>query len=130
MDATLLLDQAIKAMEKLHESLVPNDNEEQDATVPAFAVREFVDAHATLLYERKRLNETNNSNDAELAQRRIDSWNRSVQVGDDVTYLKSELEGKIVVKTVAPAYLFGGVPSVKLDSIGLALLNKVELFTK
>lgn len=55
MDAMTLLDQYIKAMEKLHDSLVQNNNEEQDATVPAFAVREFVDVHATLLYERKCL---------------------------------------------------------------------------
>ena len=55
MNAMNLLDQALMAMEKLHESMIPNNNEEQDATVPAFAVREFVDAHAALLSERKRL---------------------------------------------------------------------------
>lgn len=70
-----------------------------------------------------------NSGGAELASRRVESWNRSVSVGAEVTYMKSELEGKLVLKTVGPAYLFGGEPAVDLEHIGVALLNKVEPFS-
>ena len=63
------------------------------------------------------------------AQRRIvDSWNRTVKIGASVTYLKSELEGKKIFKTVGPAYVFGGQASVELEHIGLALLSKTEPF--
>lgn len=49
-----LLNDAIAAMEKLHASMVPDERAE-DAIVPPAAVREFVDAHARLLFERKRI---------------------------------------------------------------------------
>lgn len=61
-------------------------------------------------------------------QRRVESWNRSVKVGAKVTYLKSELEGRIILKTVQTAYLFEGEPAVDLEHIGVALLSKVETF--
>lgn len=62
----------------------------------------------------------------EHAQRRVESWNRSVAVGADITYLKSDLEGKVILKTIGLAYLFGGEPAVDLEHIGLVFLSKVE----
>lgn len=67
-------------------------------------------------------------NEADEAQRRVDSWNRAVKIGVSVTYLKSELEGKVIVKTVGPAYIFGGQAAVELEHLGLALLSKTEPF--
>ena len=66
--------------------------------------------------------------EVEAAQRRVDSWNLAVKIGADVTYLKSELEGKVIFKTTGPAYIFGGQAVVELEYIGLALLSKVEPF--
>lgn len=48
------LDEALMAMSALHDSLEPNDNGQQDAIVPAAALRDFVDTHARLLFERKQ----------------------------------------------------------------------------
>jgi len=50
-----LLNDAILAMAELHDSMVPDENEE-NAIVPPSAVRKFVDAHARLMYERERIN--------------------------------------------------------------------------
>lgn len=66
--------------------------------------------------------------EAEAAQRHVDSWNRAVTIGASVTYLKSELEGKIIIKTAGPAYIFGGQAAVELEHLGLALLSKTEPF--
>jgi len=51
---TALLDNAIAAMSALRDSLERNDDKQQDATVPAHALRDFVAALATLTVERKR----------------------------------------------------------------------------
>lgn len=67
-------------------------------------------------------------NEAGEAQPRVDSWNRSVKVGTAVTYLKSKLEGKVILKTVGPAYIIGGEAAVDLEYLGLALLSKTEPF--
>lgn len=66
--------------------------------------------------------------EAETVQRRVDSWNRAVKIGESVTYLKSELEGKVIFKTVGPAYIFGDQAAVELEHLGLALLSKTEPF--
>lgn len=62
------------------------------------------------------------------AQRRVAAWNRSIQVGAEVLYLKSEIEGEIVTKTVGPAYLLGTEAVVELEHLGLALLTKTGAF--
>ena len=49
-----LLDDAIKAMEDLHNSMGQAE-ESESAIVPPEAIRKFVDAHAHLLYERRQL---------------------------------------------------------------------------
>lgn len=54
MNAAELLNDAIAAMAKLHGSMTPDERAE-NAIVPPAAVREFVDAHARLLYEREHL---------------------------------------------------------------------------
>lgn len=54
MNAAALLNDAIAAMAKLHDSMTPDERAE-NAIVPPAAVREFVDAHARLLYERNRM---------------------------------------------------------------------------
>ena len=51
-NAAELLDQAIEAMSKFHAQLLPND---EFAEVPAAAIREFVDTHARLMFERRQL---------------------------------------------------------------------------
>lgn len=66
--------------------------------------------------------------EVEAAQRQVASWNRTVKTGAEVTYLKSELEGKIIFKTAGPAYIFGGQAAVDLEHLGLALLSKTEPF--
>jgi hypothetical protein len=63
------------------------------------------------------------------AQQRVDAWNRSVPVGAEVTYLKSEIEGRIILKTAGIAYVCGDDAAVvELEHIGIALLTKVEPF--
>lgn len=62
------------------------------------------------------------------AQQRVDAWNRSMKVGAEVTYTKSELEGRIVLKTAGAAYVFGDEAAVELEHIGTALLIKVAPF--
>lgn len=72
----------------------------------------------------------NSTAELESAKRRVDSWNRSVQIGSKVTYLKSELEGKVILKTSGPACIFGGQAAVELEHLGLALLSKTEPFSE
>lgn len=122
MDATLLLDQAIKAMEKLHESLVPNDNEEQDAMVPAFAVREFVDAHAALLYERKRL-----AVDTSAAQ--SVRFNPIQHIKQDTDFVMSMLV-KMAQVTLSPEHiaLAKVVALREAEKRDLTLLSVIEAF--
>jgi hypothetical protein len=55
-------------------------------------------------------------------------WNSSMKIGAEVTYLKSELEGKIILKTKGLAYVLGGEAVVDLEHIGAAHLGKVEPF--
>lgn len=66
--------------------------------------------------------------ESEAEQRRVDSWNRVVKIGATVTYLKSELEGKVIFKTAGPAYIFGDQAVVDLEHLGVALLSKTEPF--
>ena len=54
MIALQLLDDAIAAMAELHGAITPDENED-DAMVPAAAMRKFVDAHARLMYERAHM---------------------------------------------------------------------------
>lgn len=54
MGTTILLSDAITVMGQLHSSLIPFEDG-QDAIVPAKAVREFVDAHAKLLFDRNQI---------------------------------------------------------------------------
>lgn len=62
------------------------------------------------------------------AQQRVDAWNHRMEVGAEVTYTKSELEGRVVLKTTGAAYLFGNEAAVELEHIGTALLTKVAPF--
>jgi hypothetical protein len=64
------------------------------------------------------------------ASKRVNSWNKNVKVGAYVTYQKSEIEGKIILPTVGPAYVFGDRAAVDLKHIGIALLSKTELFAE
>lgn len=61
-----LLNAAIQAMADLHDSMTPDDREE-NALVPPAALRKFVDAHARLLYERERMGR-GQCNDAQIAE--------------------------------------------------------------
>ncbi|EPJ7982312.1 hypothetical protein L4Z68_001334 [Pseudomonas aeruginosa] len=63
----------------------------------------------------------------QLAQHRVDQFNLTYQVGDQVTYLKSEIEGRQITTVDKPAYIQGDdTPMVVLAGIGTALLDKVE----
>lgn len=56
-------------------------------------------------------------------------WNAHHTAGTLVTYFKSPLEGKIVLKTKAAAYVLGDEAVVELEHVGTAMLKKIELFT-
>jgi hypothetical protein len=58
----------------------------------------------------------------------VAAWNASVREGDDVTYEKSPIEGRIVSKVVGPAKLLGDEAVVELKHIGYALLSKTKRF--
>lgn len=63
----------------------------------------------------------------QIAQHRVDKFNRSYQVGSKVTYLKSEVEGRQITTVDKPAYIQGDdTPMVDLGGIGAALIDKVE----
>jgi len=65
----------------------------------------------------------------QIAQDRVDQFNRSYRVGSEVTYLKSEIEGRQVTTVEKPAYIQGDdTPMVELIGIGTALIDKVEPF--
>ncbi|VWC82056.1 hypothetical protein BLA39750_01275 [Burkholderia lata] len=72
------------------------------------------------------------------AQQQADAWNRSVKVGAEVTYEKSAIEGRVVLRTVREAYVmeipigseFVPEAFVNLDHIGLVLLSKTNPFTR
>lgn len=49
-----LLNDAIQAMADLHDSMTPDERQE-NALVPPDALRKFVDAHARLMFERERI---------------------------------------------------------------------------
>ena len=51
---TELLNCALLAMAELHDSMTPDEREE-NAILPAAAVRKFVDSHARLMFERERM---------------------------------------------------------------------------
>lgn len=56
-------------------------------------------------------------------------WNAYHAVGTTVTYDKSSLEGRVILKTSGPAYVQGDEAVVDLEHIGTAMLKKTELFT-
>lgn len=61
---------------------------------------------------------------AELA---VDKFNRSCPVGTRVTYLKSQIEGKLVTTVNEPAYVLGDdFPVAVLNGIETAALEKIE----
>lgn len=63
----------------------------------------------------------------QLAQRRVDQFNLRYQIGAQVTYLKSEIEGRQITSVEKPAYIQGeDTPVVELVGIGTALIDKVE----
>ncbi|MCV6454896.1 hypothetical protein AAIH27_33395 [Pseudomonas aeruginosa] len=63
----------------------------------------------------------------QIAQHRVDKFNRSHQVGSKVTYLKSEVEGRQITTVDKPAFIQGDdMPMVVLAGIGTALIDKVE----
>ncbi|MGN5180792.1 hypothetical protein ACTG1X_21580 [Aeromonas veronii] len=68
---------------------------------------------------------TNSRNAAQLS---VDKFNRIAPVGTQVTYLKSQVEGRQITSVAKPAYIQGGdTPIVVLHGIGNALISKVEL---
>jgi predicted RNA-binding protein len=58
----------------------------------------------------------------------VRSHNNNVNVGDTVLFLKSEIEGKVHLKTVGEAKILCGLryPSVELEAIGVVLLSRIE----
>lgn len=56
-------------------------------------------------------------------------WNANHTAGTCVTYEKSSLEGRVILKTKGAAYVLGNEAVVELEHIGTAILKKVELFT-
>lgn len=55
-------------------------------------------------------------------------WNASLAVGMAVTYEKSPLEGRVILKTSGPAYVLGDEAVVELEYIGTAMLKKTAPF--
>ena len=55
-------------------------------------------------------------------------WNANHTTGTLVTYEKSQLEGKVILKTKGAAYVLGNEAVVDLEHIGTAMLKKTELF--
>lgn len=53
-------------------------------------------------------------------------WNWANRCLPVVNYLKSELEGKVPVRVVGPAFSRGGYAFITLELIGEVLLNRVE----
>lgn len=65
-----------------------------------------------------------------MAQQNVRSFNRMYPVKSKVTYLKSEIEGRLITSVEKPAYILGDdVAVVDLAGIGVALLEKVEPYT-
>ncbi|EPG9350585.1 hypothetical protein ACKU3Z_029690 [Pseudomonas aeruginosa] len=63
----------------------------------------------------------------QIAQHRVDQFNLSYRVGSEVTYIKSEIEGRQITTVEKPAYIQGeDTPVVELVGIGTALIDKVE----
>jgi hypothetical protein len=63
----------------------------------------------------------------QIAQHRVDRFNRSSPVRSRVAYLKSEIEGLQITTVDKPAYIQGeDTPMVCLSGIGTALIDKVE----
>lgn len=58
----------------------------------------------------------------------VERWNAAIAVGADVTYEKSELEGRVILKTIARAYVLGDEAVVELEHIGLCKLSKTRRF--
>lgn len=53
-------------------------------------------------------------------------WNANHPAGTTVTYEKSPLEGRIILKTCGAAYVLGDEAVVELEHIGTAMLRKIE----
>jgi len=68
---TELLNGALLAMAELHDSMTPDEREE-NAILPAAAVRKFVDSHARLMFERERM-----TPDMEMIDAAIETAKRS-----------------------------------------------------
>lgn len=62
------------------------------------------------------------------AQFKVLKWNASSPSGTTITYEKSPLEGRTVLKTAGAAYVLGEEAVVELEHIGTAMLKKIELF--
>ncbi|CAH1582341.1 hypothetical protein F0267_00225 [Vibrio coralliilyticus] len=61
------------------------------------------------------------------ALQEVDGFNCSYNVGETVLYVKSEVEGAVPLTIIKPAYVLGdNLPVVELESIGLALISKVQ----
>jgi len=68
------------------------------------------------------------ANSRNAAQLIVDNFNRIAPVGTQVTYLKSQIEGRQITSVVKPAYIQGdATPIVVLHGIGNVLISKVEL---
>lgn len=63
----------------------------------------------------------------EMAQLKVDNFNRDMPVGVNVTYLKSQVEGRQATTVAKQAYIQGDdTPMVVLHGIGTALIDKIE----
>lgn len=61
------------------------------------------------------------------ADMHAEAWNKTSPIGTEVTYKKSDLEGKVILRTTTAAYVLGADPVVELEYIGIALLSKVSV---
>ncbi len=61
------------------------------------------------------------------AQLKALKWNALHPSGTTITYEKSPLEGRIILKTAGLAYVLGEEAVVEVEHIGTAMLKKIEL---
>lgn len=56
-------------------------------------------------------------------------WNASHPAGTTVTYEKSPLEGRTILKTCGAAYVLGDEAVIELEHIGTVMLKKTEIYS-
>lgn len=91
----------------------------------ALAIRETRPVRAKKTFSGAR--KSNRQPDPQLV---VERWNSNTKIGDSVTYVKSIIEGRIVDKVAGEAFVLGDEPVVELERVGVALLSKIEFFTR